>query len=147
MTTTDPEQILRIVGDIDRFLIGVLDPILKEGGLGREHWQVLRLLADGRGHPMGQISETIGLPGATATRIVDSLTEKMLVYRRSDPLDRRRVLVYLSEPGQAALKRIQQAFREHAAPTFAGLDRVQRRNFVELLERLVTVTGTPPEQS
>lgn len=147
MRTTDADRILRIVGDLDRVLIGVLDPILKASGLGREHWQVLRLLADGRGHPMGQISEGIGLSGATATRIVDSLVGTMLVYRRSDPLDRRRVLVYLSEPGHETLDRVQQAFREHAAPVLAGLDRHQRRNFMELLERLVTITGAPLDRS
>lgn len=142
MTITDADRILRIVGDLDRFLMGVLDPILKEDGLGREHWQVLRLLADGHGHPMGRVSEAVGLSGATATRVVDSLTEKMLAYRRNDPLDRRRVLVYLSEPGQEALSRVQHAFREHAASALAGLEPGERRNFVALLDKFVPVTGT-----
>lgn len=144
MRTTDPDRILRIVGDLDRLLIGVLDPVLKANGLSREPWQVLRLLADGQGHRMGQICEAVGLSGATATRVVDALAEKMLVYRRSDPLDRRRVLVYLSDPGHEALERIEEAFRESAEPVLDGLGRHQRRNFVELLEQLVTATATLP---
>lgn len=145
MKATDADRILRIVGDIDRLLIEVLDPALKASGLGREAWQVLRLLADGGGHRMGEITKRVGLSGATATRVVDALAEKMLVHRRSDPFDRRRVLVYLSEPGQEALGCVEEVFRAQATPVLAGLDRHERRNFVKLLERLVTAPDAPSE--
>ena len=139
MTTADESYLLRILGDIDRFLVERLDPVLKDMGLGREHWQVLRLFEDGQGRSMGDIARTAGLPRATATRVVDLLTANALVYRRSDPLDRRRVLVYLADPGTESLRRIEAALVAHAAPaltTFAAHDRGKLAEFVDRLRRV-----------
>lgn len=122
MTMTDAKRLLRILGDLDRFLIEILDPVLKRVGMGREHWQVLRLLEDGEGHAMGEISQAAGLPSATATRIVDMLVANTLVYRRNDPLDRRRVLVHLSETGEGVLHRIEEAFHDHTASLLPSLN-------------------------
>lgn len=144
MTTTDSHRILRILGDLDRFLVAVLDPILKDAGIGREHWQVLRLLQDGRGRPMGAVRASLGLPGATATRVVDVLVTDMLVYRRSDPLDRRRVLVHLAEPGWGVLHRIEGALQDHVAPLLVSFDPRERRVMVSLLEKLAGVVTEAP---
>lgn len=122
MTITDTKHLLRTLGDLDRFLIEILDPVLKDVGMGREHWQVLRLLEDGQGHPMGEISQAAGLSSATATRVVDMLVANTLVYRRNDPLDRRRVLVHLSETGEGALRRIEEAFHDHTASVLTSLN-------------------------
>lgn len=62
---------------------------------------------------MGEIAQSAGLPGATATRVVDLLAANMLIYRRNDPLDRRRVLVHLSDVGAETLRRIQDGLRDH----------------------------------
>jgi DNA-binding MarR family transcriptional regulator len=135
MRMVDPTRVLRIIGDLDRLLIGVLDPILKASGLGREHWQLLRLLADGHGHPMGEITDAVGLAGATATRVVDSLAERMLVYRRSDPVDRRRVLVHLSGAGYEALDRVQEAFSGQASSALERLDYDEYKSLAALVDR------------
>lgn len=139
MTTADGNHLLRILGDLDRFLVDSLDPVLKDMGIGREHWQVLRLLEDGQGRPMGEIARLAGLPGATATRVVDLLTANTLVYRRSDPLDRRRVLVYLSATGEESLRRIEEAMNDHARPGLTRFNASERGKLVELLDRLVRI--------
>lgn len=135
---------LRIIADLDRVMAGVIDPILKEDGLGREHWQLLRLLADGQGRSMGQISEVLGLPGSTSTRVVDFLAERMLVHRRSDPLDRRRVLVHVSEAGQEALERVEEAFRQRAAS--ALVRRSESTTLASLLDRFAVDADGPVER-
>lgn len=137
MRIIDTQRVLQIVGDLDQLVVGLRDPVLRHIGLNREQWHVLRLLADGQGHRMGEISDTLGLAGATATRVVDSLAQKMLVYRRSDPLDRRRVLIYLGEPGHEILERVGQAFLEHTSSLLAAFEPAERAEFVELLGRLV----------
>src|SRR5438445_13475631 len=65
-----------------------------------EQWRVLALLADGRGHPMTELAEFALLPAPTATKLADRMVADTLVYRRADPADRRRVLVYLTERGR-----------------------------------------------
>ena len=97
---------------------------------------------------MGEISESLGLRGGTATRVVDFLTANMLVYRRSDPIDRRRVLVHLAEPGRDRLRRLEEALRGYTAPILASFDRSERQHLVELLERLVgSANGQSDEDS
>lgn len=145
MRITDAKRVVQIVGDLDRLLIGVRDPVLRDVDLTREHWQVLRLLADGQGHPMGEISAGLGLAGSTATRIVDALAQRMLAYRRSDPLDRRRVLIYLGEPGRQLLDKVDAAILEQASTLFDGFEPQERAELVRLLERLTTARVTQPD--
>jgi DNA-binding MarR family transcriptional regulator len=90
-------------------------------GCSIEQWRVLALLADGRGHPMSEVAEFALLPAPTATKLADRMVADNLVYRRPDPTDRRRVLVYLTERG-----------RESHAGLAASLARVQ----AELMEAI-----------
>lgn len=147
MTTTDSHHILRLLGTLDRFLVVALDPILKQIGIGREHWQVLRLLEDRQGHPMGEVRDALGLPGATTTRVVDLLVTNMLVYRRSDPLDRRRVLVHLAEPGAQHLRRIEASLSEHIGPVLLDFDAQGREALLFMLERLAGVAAETPSHA
>lgn len=145
MRITDANLVLQIIGDLDRLLIGVRDPVLREVDLTREHWQVLRLLTDGQGHPMGEISAGLGLAGSTATRIVDALAQRMLAFRRNDPLDRRRVLIYLGEPGRQVIDKVDAAILEHASTLLDGFEPQERAELVRLLERLTSIGTAQPE--
>lgn len=138
MGITDIDRMLHVVGGLDRFLVRVRDPALRRVGLGRDQWQVLRLLADGQGHAMGEIAGIIGLTGATATRVVDSLVQDTQAYRRSDPVDRRRTLIYLAEPGQELLGQTEQAMAEQIRTLLTGLEPDERADLVGLLERLTS---------
>ena len=86
---------------------------LAEDGVTVDQWRVLRVLADGEGHPMGQLAATLLVPQATLTRLVDSLTDGALVYRRQSEDDGRRVSVHLSRQGQARLVRLDAVVRAH----------------------------------
>ncbi|ACY21194.1 regulatory protein MarR [Gordonia bronchialis DSM 43247] len=76
-----------------------LAPVLDDCGVTGEQWRVLEVLAAGEGLPMTDLSRLAVLPPASATRAVDRLISLALVYRRADPLDRRRVMVFLSPHG------------------------------------------------
>lgn len=133
--TSDVNDALSILGDLDRFLVGVILPTLRQAGLAREHWQILRLLEDGQGRSMGELSQSVGLPATTATRVVDTLATNTLVYRGSDPLDRRRVLVYLSDTGRRTLRHLQ-AQIDDRAPALAELSADERRALTALVDKL-----------
>ena len=141
MTRPDARRLLQMIGDLDRLLVEVLKPALQRNEIRREHWQVLRLLEDGQGHSMGEISQTLGLPGAKATRVVDFLAANMLVYRGSDPLDRRRVMVHLTEAGKETLRRVEDAMHDHTAPLLDKTGTADRRELGALLEKLLKVAA------
>ena len=95
---------------------------------------------------MTELAEQAVLPPATLTKVVDSLVEDNLVYRRVDGLDRRRIRAYLSPRGRRFHQRVSQRVEASLAalPTGGG-----DRELVELLARLVdsldpTLAATVP---
>ncbi|QBI21601.1 MarR family transcriptional regulator [Egibacter rhizosphaerae] len=139
---TTARDVTSILGDLDRLLSRVVNPVLEEVGLEREHWQALRILADDQGHSMGGLCERLGLAGATATRIVDLLATSMLAYRRSDPLDRRRVLVYASDQGHALLHEVEERVTVHLDDALTGFQPEEYERLTELLQRLISVADS-----
>lgn len=62
-------------------------------GLHLTDVQAVNLLAATGPVPVGRLREHLGLPTATTTRVVDRLERAGYVRRRTDPADRRRVIV------------------------------------------------------
>ncbi|MFF4773608.1 MarR family winged helix-turn-helix transcriptional regulator [Microtetraspora fusca] len=93
-----------------------------------EQWRILQALADGRGHSMGGLAEAALMPHPTLTKAVDRLVERALVYRGHDPLDRRKVAVYLADRGRDLLGRLEEGIGEHrrAILTVYGAERTAR---------------------
>lgn len=89
-----------------------LAAVLDAAGCSVEQWRALALLADGRGHPMTELAEFALLPAPTATKLIDRMVAGNLVYRRADPADRRRVLVYLAERGRDLHSRLSVPLRQ-----------------------------------
>ena len=106
---------------------------LRERRSSLEEWRVLSLLADGEGHAMSEIAEFTLMPPPSTTKLIDRLVSTNLVYRRVDPTDRRRVLVFLAARGRAAHRRLRPAVEE----VIAGLDDEPLRDHIrELLRRV-----------
>ncbi len=104
-----------------------------------EEWRVLSLLADGRGHTMSDVADYALMPAPSLTKLVDRMVSAALVYRRKDPGDGRRVLVYLSARGRTrhrAVSALAQRAQEQALGEVTGV-----RELAEGLARLETVLG------
>lgn len=86
---------------------------LAEDGCSVDQWRVLRALADGEGHLMGELAESLLIAQPTLTRVTDGLADGALVYRRQSTLDKRRVSVHLSRQGRARLARLDALVRGH----------------------------------
>ena len=79
------------------------------------------------------LAEAVSVDAPYATLIVDTLEERGLVERRSDPADRRRKLVELTPAGQEAIGRVERILRE---PPEGFADLSPRE--LDVLEDLVT---------
>ncbi|MEV0674642.1 MarR family transcriptional regulator [Mycobacterium sp. NPDC050441] len=76
-------------------------------GLAVPHWLVLGAIHRASdGLTMTGLADIIGLPGATLTRSVDRLVDQALLHRTIDSLDRRRVLVHLTDRGRSTYQAI-----------------------------------------
>ncbi|MBC2906912.1 MarR family winged helix-turn-helix transcriptional regulator [Streptomyces cupreus] len=109
-----------------------------------EEWRVLALLADGRGHTMSDVADYALMPAPSLTKLVDRMVSATLVYRRKDPGDGRRVLVYLSARGRTRHRAVSVLARQAQEQVLGELPGV--RELVEGLARLEFVLERSPEQ-
>ncbi len=96
-----------------RYAAQGLSRLLAEDGCTLDQWRVLRVLADGEGHLMGEVAAELLLAQPTLTRVVDGLGDRALVYRRASDADGRKVSVHLSRQGRTRLARLDAVAAAH----------------------------------
>lgn len=142
MTRFDPhlglllERAGRVVGER-------LDRAFGRVGVTADHWRVLRVLADGEGHTMGEIAERLQMNPPTLTKLVDRMVGKSLVQRSADPEDSRRVLVYAADAGLELLHELQGKVDQHHAALQALLGDRNARQLERLLTTLIEAAERP----
>ncbi|MBX7266795.1 MarR family transcriptional regulator [Micromonospora sp. Llam7] len=99
-------DLLPLLTRAERLLSRRVGGVLAAESLTIEAWRVLCLLADGRGHPMSEVAAEASLPPGTLTKLVDHLVDRNLVFRRVDPVDRRRIRAYLTARGRREHERL-----------------------------------------
>ncbi|MGV9456440.1 MarR family winged helix-turn-helix transcriptional regulator [Streptomyces sp. NPDC003635] len=100
MLSEPPRDLTRLLSSAERLMTRRLAAALEDEQCSVEEWRVLALLSDGRGHTMSDIASYALMPAPSLTKLVDRMVSAALVYRRKDPGDGRRVLVYLSARGR-----------------------------------------------
>lgn len=134
----------------DRTIGACLARVIGSEGLTREQWRTLMLLDEGvssgttdrPGHTMGEIALRAAVPAPTATRMVDKLVADGLAFRRSDPWDRRRVLVHISSEGHTLIERAADDLDQAFGSVLSDLAGVERRNLLSVLDRLSAAAGS-----
>ncbi|MEV4392435.1 MarR family transcriptional regulator [Nonomuraea sp. NPDC049607] len=101
-----------------------------------EQWRILRALADGRGHSMGELAEAVLMPHPTLTKAVDRLIDRALVHRGASAGDRRRVAVFLADRGRDLLARVDGAVAEHHRAVAAAFGQERTERLMRELEDL-----------
>lgn len=157
MTPERPRPPVSRVADMldlaDRTIGACLSRVTGPERLTREQWRTLMLLdegtpedaddaADPPGHTMGEIAARASVPPPTATRMIDKLVADGLAFRRSDPWDRRRVLVHISTEGHALVGRAARELDDVFGTVLSNLPGADRLDLLGLLDRLNTAAGT-----
>ena len=108
---------IRDLNDLSRFLTRarrlsrVLNSVLAEDSLREDLWRIMHAVSQSHGMLMGEIADTLALPPATTTRLIDELSDHGIVFRRPAPDDGRKAVVYLSRLGQERLDRVEALLR------------------------------------
>ncbi|WP_371779875.1 MarR family winged helix-turn-helix transcriptional regulator [Streptosporangium subroseum] len=108
-----------------------------------EQWRILRALADGRGHSMGDLAEAVLMPHPTLTKAIDRLIDRSLVYRGHDPADRRKVAVFLADRGADLLARVEGGVADHHRLIEAAYGTERTERLMRDLEGLVSALEEP----
>jgi DNA-binding MarR family transcriptional regulator len=135
--------LVELLDRLDRAVAAALSPVTAAEGVSRDGWRVLLMLARGGGRSMGEIASHTALPAPTATRVVDRLVAAGLAYRRTDAVDRRRVLVHLAGAGRSVVERVCGNVERRAAETLGAPHTLERAQLAELLDMLARGANTP----
>ncbi|MEU6355754.1 MarR family transcriptional regulator [Streptomyces sp. NPDC047072] len=144
MTSEPPRDLPRLLSAAERSMTRRLAAALEPENCSVEEWRVLSLLSDDRGHTMSDVAEYALMPAPSLTKLVDRMVSAALVYRRKDPGDGRRVLVYLSTRGRARYRRTAALVQGTQEQVLAELPGVQ--DLLEGLARLESLLGRDAEQ-
>ena len=128
--------LVELLDRVDRAVAAALAPVTAAEGVSRDGWRVLLMLARGGGRSMGEIASHTALPAPTATRVVDKLVDSGLASRRTDPVDRRRVLVHLAANGRAVIERVCGRVERKIGAALGSAHTPERAQLAELLEAL-----------
>jgi len=94
----------------------------------------------------GELARRLHVEVPTAVRMAQRMEAAGLLHRRSDPGDRRRVLVSLTEAGQRAARQVPQLLDAVSEQALAGLSAAERETLTALLQRVSANLGWPPER-
>ena len=125
-----------LITAVERQLTAAVAADLEQEGVTVEQWRVLDGLSHREGRSMTEVANSAMLPAPTLTKIVDRLVAANLVHRRSDPYDRRRVLVLLTPRGRALRSRLDHVMQRHQASLEAVLGPSGLGQLTDLLARL-----------
>jgi len=139
-----PHDLPRLLSSAERLMTRRLAAELEAESCSVEEWRVLALLSDGRGHTMSDVAEYALMPAPSLTKLVDRMASAALLYRRKDPGDGRRVLVYLSARGRTrhrAVSVLARRAQEQVLDETPGV-----RELMDGLGRLESLLRRAPEQ-
>jgi MarR family transcriptional regulator, organic hydroperoxide resistance regulator len=100
------EHLAYLLAQANREINRQLEERLGKEGVPVEQWRILKVLSDGNGRSMGELADAVLLNHPTLTKMIDRMVSDALVYRVQDPKDRRKVLMFSSDRGQALCKRL-----------------------------------------
>ncbi len=100
---------------------------------------VLKELNARGGCSIGELTRAVHLSQATVTGILDRLQRRGLVQRCRGRADKRKVHVWLTEAGQATLRRSPPLLHENFLAAFSRLHDWEQTQILSSLQRLVTM--------
>ncbi|MCE8008207.1 MarR family transcriptional regulator [Aestuariivita sp.] len=129
---TDPPHDAKAGSFVDDYLLYLLAAVsdrasgqfhahVRAHGLRAPEWRVLACLADEDGAMVTELARLSLLEQSRLTKIIDQMAARGLVSRRADPVDARRVRVFLTHQGRAQAVGLVADARAHEARLLALL--------------------------
>ncbi len=107
-------------------------------GMRRQHFTVLTSLAEQGKASQAALGRRLWIDPSDLHAIVGELERNGLIARVRDSEDRRRNVVTITAAGRKRLKRLDKAIDQAQRHLLAPLSPTERRDFVRLLERMLT---------
>lgn len=115
---------------------------IRDADIRVPEWRVLACLLDKDGQMVTQLARFALMEQSHLTKTIDQMTDRGLVLRKTDEIDRRRVRIYLSDKGRELSDRLVTQARDHEARLIKQLkagdvSRIKRflSHMIETLEK------------
>lgn len=105
-------------------------------GITIDQWVVLQELEKQDGLSQLEIAKATFKDAPTVTRIIDLLCEKGLTRRITDPEDRRRFQIELTDTGRARIAEALPVIEQARRKTWQGFDEQKLENLMEMLNEV-----------
>jgi MarR family transcriptional regulator, organic hydroperoxide resistance regulator len=135
------EHLAYLLAQANREINRQLETRLRSEGVPVEQWRILKVLSDGNGRSMGDLADAALLNHPTLTKTIDRMVSDSLVYRISDPGDRRKVLIFSSDRGQALSQRLNPLAQSQEAHIVDSYGDKATNELKRLLENLIESAG------
>lgn len=116
--------------------IAIFQQTMGENGPTPTQFAALSKLAGGEDISQNQLGRMTAMDPATIKGVIARLSERGLVERLPDPNDQRRILIRLSDQGQAAIPELFEKAKAITAATLGPLSREETKQLLALLAKL-----------
>ena len=112
--------------------------VLKQYGISIQQFNILRILKGAHPKPSSikELTSKMLDRSSNASRLVDKLLEKELVDRRTCPVDRRQVEIYISEKGKKLITKASEAIQDRTQTIFQNISVEELVLFNNILDKL-----------
>ena len=125
-----------LVADIARLLRRNIDRRLQSLELTQAQWRAIVHLSRNEGITQAALAESLEIQPITLTRLVDRMESAGWVERRTHPLDRRAVQLYLTPKSQPILEEMHARAAETLNEATRGIAPRAQRQLVATLEQI-----------
>ena len=133
------EEVLAVLRQIIRRIDLHSKKLVQQHGLTGPQLIILRELGRAEEMPVGQLARMIDLSHATVTSILDRLEKRGLVSRNRSTVDKRRVMVGITEPGNTVLAGAPSLLQEQFVEQFQRLDTWEKTLILSSLQRVAAM--------
>ena len=114
-----------------------LERVLGPQGLPVEFWRVLEVLSDENGRSMSVLADAVSMKLPSLSKLIDRMVAQALVQRAPDPLDQRRVLVYISDVGLEKVRGLRGSVQKQRSSLESSLGTEAGRELKRLLQAFI----------
>jgi MarR family transcriptional regulator, organic hydroperoxide resistance regulator len=136
------EHIAYLLAQANRQIHQQLDAKFRNEGVPVEQWRILQLLVEKNGRTMSELTQAALLNHPTLTKMIDRMISDALVYRRPDPHDGRKVLIFISERGRVLNDRLSRLANLRQAEIIEGCGDRATEELKRLLSALIHRTAS-----
>jgi DNA-binding MarR family transcriptional regulator len=144
----DPDRSLGVlISDVARLLRRSFDRRLQSLGLTQAQWRAIINVSRTEGMSQTALAECLEIQPITVGRLIDRMESAGWVERRSHPLDRRAIQLYLTPKSQPILEEIHARATDMMAESVSGVSAAAQKQLFDNLQRIKQNLATAEAKS